>query len=396
MKFSLIAVGLVFRAILHSVDPSSTTQGLMVGPAFSNDLILECSFLNHRQHLNIAPANWCSSYIARFFFGILEMFSKGSQENILMILGLLAQLFVASALEHIEKKTSGSNSGLASKLYWLNPLTMLSFHLSPIPHLLHVLIAMVLISVTRFDFVTSCASMLILVSCSLQFFAMIPSFCLLHLPEIPVYKYHFLETVFFVTCIIATVTFSFYSLFDVIRHYFDLIFEVVYNMFYQEVFSVDSRSFSPSMSLLWYLKVQMFIEKSEYFSKLFFSQPFLFGLPLAIRLSESPYESSFIALAIIFFFRSCTSMSDICFIFCLFLCNPQRVTSIRIPFVICSGILVPMVLSPLMLSLWLHNGTANANFFFFQILIMWIFISVLIIEYTRATLDSIRRKYNVH
>lgn len=219
------------------------------------------------------------------------MFSKGSQENILMVLGLLAQLFVASALEHIEKKTSGSNSGLASKLYWLNPLTMLSFHLSPIPHLLHVLIAMVLISVTRFDFVTSCASILILVSCSLHFFAMIPSFCLLHLPEIPVYKYHFLETVFFVTCIIATVTFSFYSLFDVIRHYFDLIFEVVYNMFYQEVFSVDSRSFSPSMSLLWYLKVQMFIEKSEYFSKLFFSQPFLFGLPLAIRLSESPYES---------------------------------------------------------------------------------------------------------
>jgi hypothetical protein len=249
------------------------------------------SFLNHRQHLNIAPATWCSSYFARFLFGILEMFSKSSQENILVLLGLLSQIFVASALEHIEDKTSVSNSGLASKLYWLNPMTMLSFHLSPIPHLLHTLISMVLISVTRFDFVLSCALMLVLVSCSLQFLAVIPSFCVLHLPEVPVYKYHFLETVFFGTCTIATVNFIFYSLFDVIRHYFDKIFEMMYNIFHHEVFSVDSRSFSPSMSLLWYLKVQMFIEKCEYFSKLFFCQPFLFGLPLAIRLSDCPYES---------------------------------------------------------------------------------------------------------
>jgi hypothetical protein len=103
----------------------------------------------------------------------------------------------------------------------------------------------------------------------------------------------------------------------------------------------------------------------------------------------------FITLAIIFFYHTSTSAADIFFLISLFLCNAQRMVKLRFPYLIASGILIPLVLSHAVLPLWLEQGTANANYFFFQMLIMWTFIAVLIIEYTRATLESIRQKFNV-
>jgi len=48
---------------------------------------------------------------------------------------------------------------------------------------------------------------------------------------------------------------------------------------------------------------QMFNDKAEYFKKLFFLQPFLFSFPLAIRLSECPYES--VCIFIVWYYFLC-------------------------------------------------------------------------------------------
>jgi low temperature requirement protein LtrA len=88
-------------------------------------------------------------------------------------------------------------------------------------------------------------------------------------------------------------------------------------------------------------------------------------------------------------------MSDVLFLICLFTCSPVLLVKVRHPFLVFAGIFVPMSLASTMLYLWLDVGTANANYFFFQMLTMWIFIAVLLIEYSRATLQSIRKLYGI-
>jgi len=257
MKLCLIPLGVLLRILTLHVETSSIQEGLLVGPGLADRAILECSFLDYRGHLDLAPSVWCSSYMSRSFFWALEMFTRSSQLHILNITGLLAQLIVVFSLEHIERIVSGSTFGLAATVYWLNPVTILSCHVSPIPHMLHMLICIILISATKFDWGVSCASFLILTACSLQFIVLLPSFFLLNLPDVPVYKYRFLETVFWYTLVVSSVIIVLYFLFTFVRQYVDIALLSVRELFRREIFSVDSYSFSPSLSLLWYLNVQV-------------------------------------------------------------------------------------------------------------------------------------------
>lgn len=54
-----------------------------------------------------------------------------------------------------------------------------------------------------------------------------------------------------------------------------------------------------------------------------------------------------------------------------------------LPWIVC-GITASLILSPLMFHLWLSLGTGNANFVFFQGLIMWLFAGLGIIEFIYA------------
>jgi hypothetical protein len=59
-----------------------------------------------------------------------------------------------------------------------------------------------------------------------------------------------------------------------------------------------------------------------------------------------------------------------------------------IPF-ISLGIITPMIISPLMLSLWTTTGSGNANFLFFQGLMLWIFFALAIVEFTNETVREV-------
>lgn len=50
---------------------------------------------------------------------------------------------------------------------------------------------------------------------------------------------------------------------------------------------------------------------------------------------------------------------------------------------------VPLILSPLMMSLWMQTVSGNANFPFFQGLIFWVFFAFTIIEFANQTVREI-------
>ena len=69
--------------------------------------------------------------------------------------------------------------------------------------------------------------------------------------------------------------------------------------------------------------------------------------------------------------------------------TPTPTVGMRFLPLIALGIAVPMAVSEPMLELWTGNGTGNANFLFFQGLIMWVFLATGIIEFTNATTREI-------
>lgn len=85
-------------------------------------------------------------------------------------------------------------------------------------------------------------------------------------------------------------------------------------------------------------------------------------------------------------YRLRTAIVDIAFIFSLFACNLQLFMSIKQPLVTLSCIFIPLVMSTLMVRMWVQDGIANANFLFFQILLMWSGIATYIVMYTKCAL----------
>ena len=119
-----------------------------------------------------------------------------------------------------------------------------------------------------------------------------------------------------------------------------------------------------------------------------------------------------LTLAIIMFFRRETGISDIIFLATLLLTHHSDIipglsvnddqsinrnvtlskssdTGMRFIPLIVLCVSVPIVLSPLMLSLWLGNASGNANFLFFQGFVLWVFYALAIIEFTNHTIRSI-------
>ena len=93
----------------------------------------------------------------------------------------------------------------------------------------------------------------------------------------------------------------------------------------------------------------------------------------------------YILIAILFMYKPDTTICDIIFVFCVLMLNFRHVfIHVKYLSVLLVLILIPLVSSPVMLYLWVDLGTANANYFFFQSLMMWASYAMLIVQYTKA------------
>mmetsp|Transcript_8410 Transcript_8410/g.11759 ORF Transcript_8410/g.11759 Transcript_8410/m.11759 type:complete len:93 (-) Transcript_8410:27-305(-) len=85
-----------------------------------------------------------------------------------------------------------------------------------------------------------------------------------------------------------------------------------------------------------------------------------------------------------FLWRIHTTLMDV-FFGLLLLCSHFEilVKMQRLPLIF-AGILLPAVLSPMMVDLWIIKGTGNANFLYFQGLCMYVFITIGLIEFLKV------------
>jgi phosphatidylinositol glycan class U len=107
-----------------------------------------------------------------------------------------------------------------------------------------------------------------------------------------------------------------------------------------------------------------------------FSAMLLIAIPLHLRLSKVPGNLVYIMLCIIHYFKYENSLSDLALIVTLLIVlQPDIIIRMKYLPWYGIGLLLPSLLSPLMLHLWIVTGTGNANYLFFQVILMLFIIS---------------------
>lgn len=145
----------------------------------------------------------------------------------------------------------------------------------------------------------------------------------------------------------------------------------------------------PSLSVVWYLHMEMFGRFHSYFRCLLGSIPFVLVTPLALRLYRYP-----IVMVIIFWFLSVVfsathTLYDWNLLFCLMLLEPRSLVRMRfLPCLVsfCAWP-VPVLLYSAGYWMWLEPSNGEANYIFFQCLAYNIFIAILLVEFTGASLS---------
>ena len=279
----------------------------------------------------------------------------------------------------------------ASSTYWLNPANVFGTLISPFPFLVHMLILVAFRCAVEsrkhggrkyplgilYVFVVCLVSAL-LTYISPQFVVLIPALVVLMCRG----DGEYFNMTRFTYTIGALATFIGWSL---------ICFEVKSptEFLRKDMYGLDAHSYSPTLSLNWYLYMQIFEDTSDLYVRLLYSQPFMFVVPLLIRLYSRSLEVLYILIGIVFMYKSNTTVPDVIFVLsCLMLNFNQVFMHIKNLLPLLFFIIIPLVLSPTMLYLWVDKGTANANYFFFQTLIMWSSYTMLIIQYTRVIATS--------
>lgn len=109
--------------------------------------------------------------------------------------------------------------------------------------------------------------------------------------------------------------------------------------------------------------------------------------PLAFQL---PSQQAHWLLAIFGLLQPHPTVADMALTGCLFLCHPQTASRMRLVTPIVLIGFVPGLLLPTMRHLWLQAGTGNANFYYFQTVILNVLMCVFVLQFGAASVK--RRK----
>lgn len=114
-----------------------------------------------------------------------------------------------------------------------------------------------------------------------------------------------------------------------------------------------------------------------------------FSSSLAPTKTSTPLQAVLL-LAIFGVFQPYPTLADPMLAGCLFLCHPRTSARMRIVIPVCMVALVPSFLLPTMRHLWLQAGTGNANFYYFQTVVLNVLLSVFVLQFVAALVK--RRK----
>eukprot|EP00095_Tigriopus_kingsejongensis_P005346 snap_masked-scaffold34_size539781-processed-gene-0.0 protein:Tk05346 transcript:snap_masked-scaffold34_size539781-processed-gene-0.0-mRNA-1 annotation:"phosphatidylinositol glycan anchor biosynthesis class u protein" len=121
---------------------------------------------------------------------------------------------------------------------------------------------------------------------------------------------------------------------------------------------------TPNMGLFWYFFTEMFEHFRLFFVGTFQLNTFIYVLPLAIKLRKDPFLLAFTLLGLTAIFKSYPSYGDVGFYLALVPILSHLIPYTKHVFVVGVMLAVTTILGPILLHLWVYNGSANANYFF--------------------------------
>ena len=153
--------------------------------------------------------------------------------------------------------------------------------------------------------------------------------------------------------------------------------------------TLDLRDLSPNVGIFWYFFTEVFGRFRSYFLFIFHVHPFLYVVPLSLRLWSKPGMLMGICVAIFALYRAYPSLSYISLPVALLTMHPNIIVEMRSLGLHVAGMSLAMTMMPVMWYLWLYPGSGNANYFYNQSLIYNAFASLLLLEFV-ATVVKVR------
>ena len=299
-------------------------SALYVGSDLRNEAIEECIFIAKR---GLSLKSECTSDILYWFLPLLQfitvtwesavsnsfLLAIARSPTLLRFLGLSIHVCASTVLlrsSHLSR-CNYDNSQYGRYVYALNPIIIFSCILSPVPSVLHLLIAVANYSSLIGYFIPLFTSLSLLVTAHSGFYSVIPAyFVLLNYSirekgrkttrDAKDYYNYSAKLFIAVSVIIAAAVMVHFSsanqcAFKEInpQYFFCLIKDfssAVRRSLTSNMTANNQHStikYQPAAGVFWYFEAQLFSPFSEYFALLTFSQPFLFAVPLLVRFSSS-------------------------------------------------------------------------------------------------------------
>ena len=155
--------------------------------------------------------------------------------------------------------------------------------------------------------------------------------------------------------------------------------------------STATSSHPPSAGVHWYISAQVFSQLRAYFSLLFTGLPFVLASPVCLRFglgARAPLLAVHLMAAVVIFFLPTTGLADGMYAASLLAGHTGAVARLRHLPPVLLGLAAAAWLSPTVLDLWLRRGTGNANFVFFQCLLMWLCAALGLSDFASSAVEA--------
>lgn len=131
---------------------------------------------------------------------------------------------------------------------------------------------------------------------------------------------------------------------------------------YRPIFMVSD--LTPNIGLFWYFFAEMFQHFEALFLAAFQINSFIYAVPLTLRFRDRPFLVLFSLLLLQSVFRPYPNGCDVAIYTALLPLWRPLAAHLRYSFLVAVSSVCTIVLAPVMWALWIHAGSANANFFF--------------------------------
>lgn len=211
------------------------------------------------------PKSFCPSLSSEYGLKALLYLVASLSPLGMFLASLLLQLAIYRIIHLMH-----SNASLSTLWFWLCPIVFISSVCSSLQCVFHLVLAAFFYSISNSWKTCSVALLSVLCIFDYEFLTFIPIILLTQ---------HRASVFVAFACFLAGIAFLAYSDSNFIEK-ISLNSSALENNFY-----------TPSIGVIWYANAQVFDRYSSYFASLWHMQPYLYSLPLGIRLQEHPAEA---------------------------------------------------------------------------------------------------------